>query len=112
MAYIFGVVVGACVTYFLVCFGFFEKFINTVIGDRLEKAATMHFGRAAKGTVLQQEVNELRKELKSARKARRRALNDFIDLAEILEVWKEGVEKGCDAEAIEEQVRWKQDQEE
>lgn len=97
--FILGILSGAVGTGFMMV----RFWVPEVVNKEISKIVDMHVGRAVRTAGLDREVNVLRRKLKSKREANRK-------LKLTLETWMEGVEKGCDAEAIEEQIRWKREQ--
>ena len=105
---IVGMMCGIIATAFL--FVFF--FCSAVVEDEISTIAERYFGHIAKAIGLQREVDELRRKLKSERKHCRKMYKLCVELERTLETYKEGIVKGCTLEAVEEQVRWKRQQEE
>lgn len=82
---------------------------SAVIEDEISRIAERYFGHITKAIDLQHEVNELRRKLKVERKAHRRTFNAFAELQDTLDIYKEGIVKGCTLEAVKEQIRWKRE---
>ena len=86
---------------------FVEGVITAMYEKNIKAIVKYHFGDPlTMGT----ELVKLRADLAVQKKAAEMRLREIERLKETLEIWKEGVDKGCTAEAIEEQIQWKREQ--
>lgn len=82
----------------------FRKEINAEVKKHLGDPLTQQVRNQKKD----EEIGQLRNRFTNEKKVADRRNAEIVRLKEELAVWKEGVEKGCSAETIQEQILWKQ----